>query len=183
VTLPFVVVLALLLGHPGDHNRPAGKASSGRPLPPLTPSAPPPNSAAQAPCTRLLTALPVRLGELVPRIVHPKPDSPFVVAWGDPAVVLRCGVARPGGLVAGSADFVLRVNGVNFFQARHGKTHVFTAIDRAAYIEVQVPDSYAQPPLGPLADAIATAMQAICVVQAGPSEPQPDPHTLCTNRK
>jgi hypothetical protein len=180
VTLPLVVILALVLSNAGEHPKPAKQSSSGRALPPLTLTPPPPpNASTQRPCTKLLTALPIQLGELAPRVVHPRPDSPFVVAWGDPAVVLRCGVARPSKLTAGSSEFVLVVNGVDFFQSQHDKTHVFTAIDRAAYIEVQVPHSYAQPPLGALAVAIATAMPPVCVVD--PAET--DQSKLCTYRK
>lgn len=181
MTVPFVVILALALGNATKH--PTGAHDSGTPAPsvlaPITVAAPPADPATAGPCTTLLTALPVQLGELRPRIVHPQPDSPFVVAWGDPPVVLRCGVARPSTLAAGSSDFVLGVNGVNFFQSKHGKARVFTAIDRAAYIEVQVADSYAQPPLGPLADAIAKALPPICVVDPKVS----DPSKLCTYRK
>ena len=181
MTLPFVVILALVLANATKDSKKA--AHTGTPAPsalaPITVAAPPADPAAAAPCTKLLTALPVQLGDLAPRVVHPKPDSPFVVAWGDPAVVLRCGVPRPAGLSAGSSEFVLGVNGVNFFQSKRGTTHVFTAIDRAAYIEVAVPGSYAQPPLGPLADAIAKALPPVCVVD--PKET--DPNKLCVNRK
>jgi len=179
VTLPFVVILALVLSNAGQHPKPAAEANSGRALPPLALTPPPSDPTTQGPCTKLLTALPVQLGALVPRVVHPKPDSPFVVAWGDPAVVLRCGVARPSQLTASSSEFVLVANGVAFFQSEHHKTHVFTAIDRAAYVEVQVPNSYAQPPLGALAAAIAKALPPVCVVDPKETERS----KLCTYRK
>lgn len=179
-----MVILALLLGHPAEHKstpstQPA--TTQQRALPPITVAAPPPNPAADAPCTKLLGTLPITLAGLSGRPAR----SPwtYVAAWGDPAVVLRCGVPRPGGLTPGSADFVLGVNGVNFFQASEDEAHLFTAIDRAAYVEVRVPDAYAQPPLGPVADAIAKALPAVCVVAPGAGQPPPDPRTLCTNRK
>lgn len=151
-------------------------------MPALTPTAPPSNPGAQGPCTKLLTALPIQLGELAGRIVHPKPDSPFVVAWGDPAVVLRCGVVRPDELQPGSSGFVPVVNGVAFFEKNGSATHVYTAIDRAAYIEVSVPNAFAAGPLPQLASAIAKVLPAVCVPQAGPGEPAPNPQTLCVNR-
>lgn len=180
MTVPAVVILALALGHAKDHPKNAASPTPGHVLPALSPSAPQVNAAAQGPCTKLLTTVPVELGSLAPRVVHPQPDSAFVVAWGDPAVVLRCGVGRPAGLSPGSADFVLGANGVNFLHTAQGKTQVFTAIDRAAYIEIQVPASYSQPPLGPLADAIAKALPPVCVLDATGTT---DPTKLCTNRK
>jgi hypothetical protein len=184
VTLPLVVILALVLGNATNATNDSKKpTSSGTPapsaLPPVSAIAPPANPATAGACTKLLTALPVQLGELAPRIVHPEPDSPFVVAWGDPAVVLRCGVARPNGLSAGSSKFVLVVNGVNFFESKQGTTRLFTSIDRSAYTEVDVPSSYAQPALGAIADAIAKVLPPVCVVD--PKET--DPTKLCTNRK
>lgn len=177
-----MVILGLLLGHAAERPKSGDKPSAGHALPPLTPSAPPSNPATQAPCTKLLTALPVQLGTLVPRIVHPRPDSPFVVAWGDPAVVLRCGVARPSALKPGSAALDIGVNGVFWLPVQHKDLTVWTAVDRAAYIEVTVPKSYAQPPLGPISDGVAKALPVACVPGAAQGEPQPDPKTLCTNR-
>jgi hypothetical protein len=181
VTLPFVVILALVLGNATKD--PKKTTDSGtptpRPLAPITVVAPPADPAAVAPCTRLLTALPVQLSDLAPRIVHPKPDSPFVVGWGDPAVVLRCGVARPVGLKPGSADLVIGVDGVFWLPIHQKNATVWTTVDRAVYVEVTVPLSYRQPPLAPIADAIAKVLPPVCVVD--PKET--DASKLCTNRK
>jgi hypothetical protein len=148
VTLPVVVILALLLGHPGTHEKTSADRSGTAPtLAPLTPAAPPSDASTQGPCTKLLTTLPVQLGELVPRVVHPKPDSPFVIAWGNPAVLLRCGVERPSNLKPGSADFVPQVDGVAFFEKDTPGAYVYTTIDRAAYVEVSVPSSLGAGPL------------------------------------
>jgi Protein of unknown function (DUF3515) len=185
VTLPFVVILALVLGN--ATKAPKTPADSGPPVPralaPVTVAAPPADPAAAAPCTKLLTTLPVQLGELQPRVVHPKPDSPFVVAWGDPVVVLRCGVARPSALKPGSGDLVIGVNGVFWLPVRQSKATVWVTVDRAVYIEVTVPQAYRQPPLAPLADAVAKVLLPVCVVQAAPGQPAADPNRLCTNRK
>lgn len=182
MSLPVAVILGLLLGHAAEHPKPAHKPSSGQALAPLTPSAPPPAAATEGPCTKLLTALPVQLGNLVPRIVHPRPDSAFVVAWGDPAVVLRCGVERPSALRPASSDLDIGVDGVFWLPVKRQSGTVWTTVDRAAYIEVAVPSSYPQPPLGLLADAIAKVLPAVCVPQAAPGEPPTNPKTLCTNR-
>lgn len=172
-----MVILALLLGHLTKKASPPAGTAAPSALAPIAVPAPPANPAADAPCTKLLGTLPITLTDLAGR---PALSSwTYVAAWGDPAVVLRCGVARPTALAAGSSRFVLGVNGVNFFQAKQGETHVFTAIDRAAYIEVRVPDSYAQSPLGPIADAIAKALPPVCVIDSK----ETDTSKLCTHRK
>jgi Protein of unknown function (DUF3515) len=178
--VPFVVILALVLGNSGKDPKKA--TDSGTPAPsaltPITAAAPPVNPATTSACTKLLTALPVQVGDLAPRVVHPQPDSPFVVAWGDPAVVLRCGVARPAALKPGSADLVIGIDGVFWLPVHQSKATVWITVDRTAYIEVTVPESYRQPPLAPIADAVARALPSVCVVD--PKET--DPTKLCTNR-
>ena len=67
-------------------------------------------------------------------------DSPFAYAWGDPPVVLVCGVDRPAGWVVGES--ALQINGVQFYvDTDDPRTTVWTAVDRAVYVEVQVPSS------------------------------------------
>lgn len=185
MSLPVVLIVGLVIGLSGTSDSGGAHPSpaDGAPLPALTLAAPPPNAATEAPCVRVLSALPVQLGTLAPRIVHPTPDSPFVVAWGDPAVVLRCGVDRPAKLQPGSADFVPVVNGVAFLETDVASGTVYTSIDRAAYIEVTLPKSLGAGPLPVLATAIAKALPAVCVAQGLPGEQQPDPATLCTRRK
>jgi len=112
VTLPVVVIVALLLGHAADHTRKlSAHPGTGQPtaLAAITVAAPPLNAAADAPCTKLLGALPITLADLAGRPA--RSTWTYVAAWGDPAVVLRCGVPRPSGLTAASSDFVLAANG------------------------------------------------------------------------
>jgi Protein of unknown function (DUF3515) len=105
----------------------------------------------------------VQLDGYSPRIVHPYPDdSAAVVAWGNPAIVLQCGVPRPTGLTVDSSALVLLVDGINWLPVGDSKTTVFTAIDRVVYIQVTVPKSYAQPPLASISDAIAGVLPAVC---------------------
>ena len=158
------MIIALLLGSPSDHSsKPTASApSSGAALPPISVSAPPSDPAAARPCTGVLAGLPVNLNGLQSRPALS--SSAFVVAWGNPAVVLRCGVPRPAGLVPGSDAFTTGVDGV-FFWVVHGKqATVFTVIDRAVYVEVTVPVTYAGGPLAPIADAVAKALPSVCVV-------------------
>jgi hypothetical protein len=186
VTLPLVVILALLFGNAGHHQSSA-KSTSPSALPALTPTAPPSNAAAVAPCTKVLEALPEQLGDLLPRVVHPKPDSLFVVAWGDPAVILRCGVARPADLKVGSSvEFVLvggssGQSGAYFDVGTDHGSNVFTTVDRAVYISVTVPAKYASGPLPALAQAIAKALPPVCV--GAPEPGLTDDSKLCTHRQ
>jgi hypothetical protein len=191
-----VVVLALLFSvgdaNQGDsanptHSPSASATTKAAPLTAITVSAPPSNAATVSPCTKVLEQLPVSLGDLSARVVHPQPDSPFVVAWGDPPIVLRCGVPRPTDLKIGSDANTITADGVIFLPASRtdGQNNVFTVIDRDAYVEVTVPTSYSQPPLALIADAVAKALPAICTVEpdALPGAVQPPDSALCTHRK
>jgi hypothetical protein len=166
---------------------PSSKSTSNSPkaLPPISVAAPPANSAADAPCTALLGDLPTAIqtsnGTLYGRVAQS--SWTYVAAWGDPAIVLRCGVPRPAALIPDSSALLIPVNGVSFLPVNGKKDNVFTAVDRAAYIEVSVPVSYPQPPLGPIADGIAKALPAVCLPQAAPGQPAVDPAKLCAERK
>lgn len=182
MTVPFVVVAAFALAHFTGSGGPAAPRSTGPP-PALSFPAPPQAGAQSAACAKMLAGLPVTLRGLTPRVVHTRPDTPFVVAWGDPAVVLRCGVARPAALKPGSgAQFILGGNpaGPYYDVQRSGDANVWTTVDRAAYISVTVPTQYAADPLPTLSRVIAKALPPVC-------RPQNDQGTvpnrqLCTRR-
>jgi hypothetical protein len=177
LTVPIVVVLALFIGKATrDSNEAAAPTTSSTALAPVTVAAPPANPAADAPCTKLLGALPITLTDLVGRPA--RSTWTYVAAWGDPPVVLRCGVPRPAALVPASSAQIIAVDGVNWLPVQNKSATVWTAVDRAAYVELTVPKHYAQPPLAPIADAVAKAMPAVCVVD--PNET--DLSRLCTRR-
>lgn len=144
----------------GSGPEPAPSATA--PAPPAAPPplkvAPPPalTPAAQRSCQELISALPVRLGERAARPVDS--PSPYVAAWGDPPVVLRCGVPRPKALGADSE--VLDINGVRWFAEPRGAKTVFTAVDRAVYVEVASPTAEASAPVARLATAVTRALPA-----------------------
>jgi hypothetical protein len=152
-------------------------------LPALTPSAPPNATAEAARCALVLQQLPVQLGTLQPRVVHTHPDSPFVVAWGDPPVVLACGVDRPADLRPGSsAEFVTAGPDTGpFYDVRRvGSANVFTTVDRGPYISITVPSDYqGGNVLPPLSTAIAQALPPVCSTDPN----TPDVTKLCTRRK
>jgi hypothetical protein len=177
VTVPLVVIVGLLLGH-AQHKKSSATpgSSSTAVLGPVTVAAPPPDAAADVPCTELLGALPITLTDLAGRPA--RSSWTYVAAWGDPAIVLRCGVPRPAALTPGSSAQAIGVDGVYWLPVAQKSVTIWTVVDRAAYIEVSVPKSYAQPPLAPIADAVAKSLPAVCVVDPN----QTDVTKLCTHR-
>jgi hypothetical protein len=124
-------------------------------LPPLRVDPPPALSvAAQRACRELVSALPVRLGDRPARPVDS--PSPYVVAWGDPPVVLRCGVRRPPALVP-TAE-VDEINEVRWFPERRGSTTAWTVVDRSVYVEVLAPAADASEPAARLSTAVSRAL-------------------------
>lgn len=171
--------LGALTGDSDPSSNPATAPASGA----ISASAPPRADVDAAPCAKVLAQLPVNLGKLAPRVVRTKPDSPFVVAWGNPAVVLRCGEAKPKQLVPGSAERLQNagsVAGPYFIVTNKDGANVWTSVDRAAYVSVTIPAQYQggdiMPPLGA---AIAKALPAVC--SADPATPDID--KLCARRK
>jgi hypothetical protein len=180
VTLPLIVLFVLLFANLTATDKPAPQSNTASALPALTVPAPPQAARHAAQCTKVLAQLPVALAGLQPRVVHPHPDSPYVVAWGDPPVVLSCGVARPADLHPGSsAQFFLGGNtsGPWYDVTSSGGANIWTTVDRAVYIAISVPAKYHATPLPALSNAIATALPPVCAV-----DPKADPDRLCTRR-
>lgn len=188
VAIPVTFVLALVLtnGRVGTSTRPDQPAITAQPsvLSPISLAPPSESAATAASCTKVLDALPVTLQDLAPRAV--RSSSPFVVAWGEPAVVLRCGVGRPAALLPGSDALLFQAGqplSVYWLPVNQPTQNIFTTVDRAVFIEVTVPARYRQPPLSPLSDAIASALARTCTVPApGTTSVVPPPSTLCTRR-
>jgi hypothetical protein len=109
-------------------------------------------------CITVFEKVPVQLGTLTPR--RTATDSSFVAAWGDPPIVLRCGVDRPAILNTAEAAQLIDVNGVLWQPDPQSDRTVYTAVDRRVYVEVTVPAGQDQP-LTDLAPAVA-ALPAIC---------------------
>src|SRR4051794_41574739 len=95
-----------------------------------------------------------------------KSDSPYAYAWGDPPVVLICGVGRPAGYVAGAA--LIQINGVSWYvDTSKPDTTVWTAVDRPVYVQISLPSSVDSAPVTALTPQIAAALPF--------REPQPGP--------
>ncbi len=118
-----------------------------------------------AACEKLVDDLPDNVVDLDRREVDP--DNGLSAAWGDPSIVLRCGVERPAGLVPTSFCFV--VNDVGWYAedeagpldgtSQPTGSVVFTTIGRSPYVEMTVPEAEDRSPVDPLTD-VATAVQA-----------------------
>lgn len=70
-------------------------------------------------------------------------DSPTVHAWGDPAIIARCGVTSPGP----TPDQCYDVSGIDWVGRDLSDGMSFVTYGRAPAIEVLVPKDYAPEPL------------------------------------
>ena len=114
--------------------------------------APRPQGRAAADCRALVRALPSHVADQKRRDVSP--SGALAAAWGDPAIVLRCGVPRPTGLDKFAACQV--TNGVGWFipedQITGSATDItMTTVGRETYVQVQLPSDYF-PPAAAMAD-------------------------------
>ncbi len=118
----------------------------------------PPPVGPGAGCGALHRALPDDVGGRSTRDVTPA--SRRTAAWGSPALVLRCGVAKPAGL--GATSQLIEVDGVDWFLVERPAAYVFTTVGRSAYVEVRVPSSVdrssATGPLVDLGQAVKRAL-------------------------
>jgi len=123
-------------------------------------------------CRLLVTDLPDEVDGQEARDVEP--DDALVAAWGDPPIVLRCGVERPPWLQPTSFCFV--INDVGWYAedaggpldgttAPQGEV-VFTTIGRSPYVEITVPPDDSRSVVDPLTDVAAA-------IRRGTREEQP----------
>ena len=175
-----LLAIAFTAGRSGSGSKPAG---------PLSVAAFTIPSSALAPCEKVSEKLPITLDSMAPRVVH---GPPFVVAWGNPSVVYKCGVARPAHLNANSGSFVLDTGPaasrtVEWFPVKQKSATVWTSIDRSVYMEVTVPSKIqGSDVISTLSGVIASALPAVC--QAFPANPPSNftaalDKSLCVNRK
>lgn len=84
---------------------------------------------------------PTTLGDLTARATDP--SDPAVAAWGDPAVIARCGLTPPGP----TTDPCLTVDGVDWIIRRLSDGAAFTTFGTDPALEVLVPKDYAPEPM------------------------------------
>ncbi|MEU8654053.1 DUF3515 domain-containing protein [Streptomyces sp. NPDC048737] len=91
----------------------------------------------------------------------PSPASALTAGWGNPAIILRCGVERPAEMSNTEADGV-EVNGVGWLlQKRDDGSFRFTTALRTAYVEVTIPEERTADGLAPLVDLAPAVKKAI----------------------
>jgi Protein of unknown function (DUF3515) len=192
IAVPVTVLLALAFTagrHPKSSPSSASSSSPSALAAPVSVAASSLPAAAQSPCEKVSEKLPITLNGLAPRAVF---GPPFVVAWGNPSVLYRCGVARPAGLTPGSGTGVIDTGTgagrtVEWFPVKGKNQTVWTSIDRAVYIEVTVPAQVqGGEVISALSGDIASALPAVC--QAFPANPPSDfdatlEKSLCVNRR
>jgi hypothetical protein len=123
-------------------------------LPVLPVEVPPPTPEADAGCPALMGALPLDLVGEPARMVDS--DTPYAAAWGEPAIVLVCGVPQPEGLVPGEGLIV--INGVTWYVEQSDEATTWTAVDRAVYVEVTLPPGVDSAPVTVLSGPIAETL-------------------------
>jgi hypothetical protein len=98
-----------------------------------------PPEADRGPCRALLDALPAEVADLSAREVSP--DDAWGAAWGDPPIVLRCGVGEPEGYDAVAT--CTTVEGIDWYlpeEPPEGDADVtMTTVNREPAVEVRLP--------------------------------------------
>ena len=161
VLVPVVVALVVLVNVLGgaDEDDPAdvgaAPTSQRADLPPLPVDVPPVTPEAEASCPALMGMLPLELtGELSRQVDS---DSLFAYAWGEPPIVLVCGVDRPAGFVAGVS--AIQIEGVQWYvDTSDPDITVWTTIDRPVYVQITLPASVDSAPVTSLSPEIAAAL-------------------------
>jgi hypothetical protein len=166
ILVPVILALAVLVNVRGDapdaDGRDTGPAtvqstplSPRGDLPVLPVAVPPVTPEAEASCPAVMAALPLELtGEPSRRV---QSESLFAYAWGEPPVVLVCGVDRPPGYVAGVS--AIQINGVQWYVDTHDPdTTVWTTVDRPVYVQVRLPAAVDSAPVTALSTPIGAAL-------------------------
>ncbi|MFD9003185.1 DUF3515 domain-containing protein [Streptomyces sp. NPDC059582] len=110
-------------------------------------------------CRDLDEALPSKVDGLGRR--DPEPASAQTAGWGNPAIILRCGVMRPGKMSDPEADGV-EVDGVGWLLDKRGDgSFRFTTTLRRAYVEVTIPERRTGDGMAPLVDLAPAVKKAV----------------------
>lgn len=134
VAVALVAVISVIVGARIVSNRPDQSVDD--PLPLAGVESP---GATTPACAALVAALPAELGGLPRRQLEPADDPALTgtAAWGQPPVVLRCGIPTPAELTCTAA--VQEVNGVAWLPLSTGGDTTYFAVDRSVRIALTVP--------------------------------------------
>lgn len=116
-------------------------------------------------CKQLLTQLPDRLADEPRRALSTA--SPGVAAWGDPAIIVRCGLPDPTELTCASP--LMQFTGadgrsVAWLQLEDSSATTYLAADRPVRIAITLPPGTGTDPVQHLSDVIAKTLprQPVC---------------------
>ncbi|MGH3971798.1 MAG: DUF3515 domain-containing protein [Pseudonocardiaceae bacterium] len=117
-------------------------------------------AADSADCMRLLANLPDNVDGAEQDTLERRPlavPAPVgAAAWGEPPVVLRCGIDRPADLTVTSR--LLAISGVQFLELPSPVRSTWVAVDRSVYIVVDLPPAAGSGPLQQIAAVIADTL-------------------------
>jgi hypothetical protein len=132
----------------------------GQPQDPVRLAVVPAPAAGSTDCARLLAALPEKLDggmqDALERRQLASPAPAGAAAWGEPPVVLRCGLDRPADLTATSR--LLAVSGVQLLELPNPGTSTWVVVDRPVYVVVDLPPVTGSGPLQQIATVITNTL-------------------------
>lgn len=138
--------------------RVGAQASAPQTGPLAVPAAPAPGESGRY-CSQLMSLLPNDLGGFQRRPLIA--GTPGQAAWGDPAIVLRCGLSDPAELTCSAP--LTKFTGadgtsVEWLRTAAGASVTYLAVDRPVRIAVTVPDSAGIGPVQGLSDLIGRTL-------------------------
>ena len=161
IALPVTVIIAVIVLAAIINSRPVSTAAD-----PLAVSSVDAPGASTVACTSLMAALPDPLGQLARRQLV-QGDDPLlagVAAWGEPAVVLRCGLPTPAELTCSAPVQV--VGGVAWLPLYGDDGSItYLAADRAVRVALTVPQGTSTGPWQQMSQLIGSTLpvREICV--------------------
>lgn len=151
-------VVAVRIGH---------ESSAPQTGPLAVPAAPAPGADGSS-CAALMAALPDTLADAPRRPLLV--DDAGVAAWGDPAVILRCGIQDPAELTCSATLTTVSDKAgvsVQWLRIAGSDAVTFLAVDRPVRVAVTVPDSAGLAPVQQLTEVIAGALPSRPVCDGG----------------
>ncbi len=136
ITLPLVAIVVVIVLASVVRSRPDSSVND--PLPVSSVDAP---GAASPACAALAAALPEQLGGLQRRqlVQGDDPQLAGVAAWGEPAVVMRCGLPTPQELTCSAT--IQQVDQVAWLPLTGSGATTYLAVDRSVRVALTIPDT------------------------------------------
>ncbi|GAB3675188.1 hypothetical protein GCM10027589_45300 [Actinocorallia lasiicapitis] len=90
------------------------------------------------------------------------PQSPYVSAWGSPAIALRCGVPRPVN-ADGIIGDVVDIDGLPWLPEAGDRPATWTLVAHETYVEVTIPGKYTPQgrPVGEILSEFSDALKGL----------------------